>query len=370
MNAVAQELLRLCERHSIRLLPQFIPGHLNVLADSFSRRSQVLGSEWTLCPEAFRDLLRRWPANIDLFATSLNHRLPVYFSLMIDPQSAGTDAMLQSWGGLQAYAFPPFGLIPRILAKVRLSRGLELTLVAPFWPQHPWFLDLLELLLDSLLPAKKEGSSQTASFLPLPPEPTRASADCVSYLQRFACHAGFSAAVARQLTNCQRRSTRVNYQAKWAIYRAWCHRHGHSVSRPTVSEVADFLFYLRRSLFLSYSSIASYRSMLSGVFRFVLPEISTHFVLHDLLRSFCLECPFSSSRVPPWDLLWVLHFLRDPPFEPLTSCSLRDLTQKVLFLVSLTTARRVGELQAVSREVSFSGSDVFLSLSSGISCED
>ena len=57
----------------------------------------------------------------------------------------------------------------------------------------------------------------------------------------------------------------------------------------------------------------------------------------------------------------MLHFLRGPPFEPLASCSLRDLTQKVLFLVSLAAARRVGELQDVSREVSFSGSDVFLS---------
>ena len=101
--------------------------------------------------------------------------------------------------------------------------------------------------------------------------------------------------------------------------------------------------------------------MLSGVFRFVLPEISTHFVLHYLPRCFCLECPLSSSRVPPWDLVRVLHFLRGPPFEPLASCSLRDLTQKVLFLVSLATARRVGELQVVSWEVSFSGSDVFLS---------
>ena len=45
LNAVPQELLRLCEAHSIRLLPLFIPGHLNVLADSLSRRSQVLGSE-------------------------------------------------------------------------------------------------------------------------------------------------------------------------------------------------------------------------------------------------------------------------------------------------------------------------------------
>ena len=67
---------------------------------------------------------------------------------MVDPQSAGTDAMLQSCDGLQAYAFPPFGLIPRVFAKVRQSRGLELTLVAPFWTQHPWFLDLLELLVE------------------------------------------------------------------------------------------------------------------------------------------------------------------------------------------------------------------------------
>ena len=41
--------------------------------------------------------------------------------------------------------------------------------------------------------------------------------------------------------------------------------------------------------------------------------------------------------------------------------SLRALTQKVLFLVSLATTRSVGELQAVSREVSFSGSDAYLS---------
>ena len=214
---------------------------------------------------------------------------------------------------------------------------------------------------DPPLPATKEGSSQTATLSSLPPESVRASADCLSYIRRSALQAGFSDAVASQLTHCQRCSTRVNYQAKWVVYRSCCHRHGHSVSRPTVAKVADFLLYLRRSLSLSYSSIASYRSMLSGVFHFILPELSSHFVLHDLLRSFRLERPLSSSRVPPWDLLVVFQFLRGPPFEPLASASLRALTQKVLFLVSLATARRVGELQGVSREVSFSGSDAYLS---------
>ena len=101
--------------------------------------------------------------------------------------------------------------------------------------------------------------------------------------------------------------------------------------------------------------------MLSAVFRFVLPDISSCPVLHDLLQSFRIERPLLSSHFPPWDLLRVLSLLRGPPFKPLTSCLLRELTRKVLFLVALATARRIGELQAVSSSVSYSGEDLFLS---------
>ena len=78
----------------------------------------------------------------------------------------------------------------------------------------------------------------------------RASADCVSYIERSARAFGLTSSVARQLSRCRRRSTRVNYQAKWPVFRAWCHRHGHSVSRPTIPKIASFLLYLRRSLSL------------------------------------------------------------------------------------------------------------------------
>ena len=161
----------------------------------------------------------------------------------------------------------------------------------------------------SSFPTKKEGSSQTTPFPSIPPPTVHATVDCVSYIRRSARQAGFSNAVAGQLARCRRRSTRVNYQAKWVVHRSWCHRQGHSVSRPTVAKVADFLLFLRRSLSLSYSSIASYRSMLSGVFCFILPELSSHFVLHDLLRSFRLERALPSSStlgpsggasVSPW----------------------------------------------------------------------
>ena len=110
------------------------------------------------------------------------------------------------------------------------------------------------------------------------------------------------------------------------------------------------------------SAVMGYRSMFSVVFHFQLPEISSLHVIHDLLRSFKMEAPCCAVRPPSWDLEAVLSYLRSPVFEPLTSCSLRDLTRKTLFLVSLATTKRVGEIQALSRVVSFSSS------SAGLSC--
>ena len=147
LNTIAQEILRWSESLAIRLAPQFIPGSNNVLADALSRPHQLPHSEWSLNMTVFRSLCRLWPVQIDLFATSANHRCSTYFSPYQDPQSEGTDAFLQSRDGLQAYVFPPFAIIPRVLAKLRESRGTELTLVAPHWAQHPWFPDLLQLSL-------------------------------------------------------------------------------------------------------------------------------------------------------------------------------------------------------------------------------
>ena len=93
----------------------------------------------------FRSLLRQWLIMIDLFATSANHCCSIYFSPFRDLLSAGTDALLQSWDGFLAYAFPPWSILPQVLAKLWVSHQTLLTLVAPYWPQRPWFVDLLQM---------------------------------------------------------------------------------------------------------------------------------------------------------------------------------------------------------------------------------
>ena len=147
LNILAQEIIRWTESLSILLAPQFLPGSNNVLADALSRPHQLPNTEWSLNMTVFLSLRRLWPVQIDLFATSDNHRCSIYFSPFRDPKSAGTDAFLQSWDGLQAYAFPPVAVIPRVIAKLRASTGTELTLVAPHWAQRPWFSDLVQLSL-------------------------------------------------------------------------------------------------------------------------------------------------------------------------------------------------------------------------------
>ena len=138
----AREILLWVESMRITILPQFIQGSLNSRADLLSRPNLVIGSEWTLHQQVVQELLRKWPAIIDLFATSLTARLPVFFA------PAGVDAFLQPWDNLQAYAFPPIAIIRRVILKLRNSHHCDLTLIAPFWPQKEWFPDLLELLSD------------------------------------------------------------------------------------------------------------------------------------------------------------------------------------------------------------------------------
>ena len=134
-------------------VPLYTPGSTvpsglqHVLADALSRPHQLPHTEWSLNMTVFLYLRRLWPVQIVLFATSANHRCSIYFSHFRDPVSACTDAFLQSWEGLQAYAFPPVAIIPRVLATLRASTGTELTLLAPHWAQRLWFSDLVQLSL-------------------------------------------------------------------------------------------------------------------------------------------------------------------------------------------------------------------------------
>ena len=101
-----------------------------MVADSLLRPNQSVGSERMLHHQVFASLQKLWAVSVDLFAASLNHRLPVYFAPMSDPMAAGTDAMLQNWDHFEAYAFPPVAMLHQVLNEIRNSVRTHVTLIA------------------------------------------------------------------------------------------------------------------------------------------------------------------------------------------------------------------------------------------------
>ena len=86
-------------------------------------------------------------------------------------------------------------------------------------------------------------SAATTAFPSVSRKSPNASSDCVATLKRFASQAGFSETVAGQLALCRRKSTRLNYQARWGKFRKWCRDFHHRSSEPTIPKIAEF-FYL------------------------------------------------------------------------------------------------------------------------------
>ena len=265
LNTIAQEILHWAESLRIRLAPQFIPGIRNVLADSLSRPHQLPSSEWSQMA-VFRPIchLRQSPL--------------LHLFLALPRPSFGGDGR----------APPVLERSPgvRFSAVVHSSPGVgEASGVSPD-PPHPHRPLLASASVVRGPPPVVGGSSSDFFGVPGPPLPTSVSLTLPgspqagpSYLetvQRFTRAAGFSSAVAAQASLARRPSSRSNYQLKWSVYRSWCRSLGHSISRPSLSKVADFLWWLRSVRGLSVSSIKGYRSMLSVEFKFHLPALSSH----------------------------------------------------------------------------------------------
>ena len=151
------KLLTWCRRWDISLIASFLPGQDNTLADRLSRRFQqpapdrpvrCSSVEWRLNPRVCKQIFRVVDRpHVDLFASPNNHQLPLYYTRGADQGALGGDAMLQDWAGVVSYAFPPIALIPRVLSKIAQTTNCLTLLVAPWWPRHPWFVQLLELLV-------------------------------------------------------------------------------------------------------------------------------------------------------------------------------------------------------------------------------
>ena len=145
MCLLVWRILAYCNPRNILIRARHIQGCLNVIADSLSRKDKIIQTEWSLHPQMFSRICKVWHTPmVDMFATKLNHKLPIYVSPVPDANAMNIDALNISWEGLDGYAFCPVALIPKVIQKMNTYR-CRMIVVAPGWPMMHWFWDLVNL---------------------------------------------------------------------------------------------------------------------------------------------------------------------------------------------------------------------------------
>ena len=355
--SLTRQLLQWTECFDVQLEVRYLPWQSNVLADLLSRRDQVIGSEWSLHPQVARALLRVWGSpSLDLFATHLNAKLPLYCS-----PSPGSPGRLR--GCVPTSVGQPGRLRISSLFPGRESCGSGQRDHKSLHDSGRPFLAGEGVVCGPSPSADPTTSGTTpvgpaASVVPLQPLPPgrpRTEPSRVATLKRLFRKSGFSRGAALEMSGCVRESTAPLYQAKWLSFCGWCRRRGVAPVNATVPLIVDFFIHLRRDRGLSISAIKWYLATLNSVLTLKGLDIAASRELSMLFRSFSRSVRPGQLRPPAWDVALVLQSLTGPPYEPLRTVDERFLAHKMLFLLALASAKHVGELHALSFCLSLRG---------------
>ena len=243
--ALLWKIMTWCHHYQITLKVRHIPGCLNVMADLLSRSNQVQSTEWSLHAQVFKQICHKWfTPHVDLFATHLNHKLPLYVSPVPDQNAWDIDALNINWSGLNAYAYPPTALLHRVIQK---TRAIQLTdhCNSPRLARDALvFGHSAALDRDPTSTTSVKNSSQTVPQVCVSQQSTTSQPPSLVSRSGQLQEQGFSVEVAERIAAPQRSSTRTTYKSKWALCEKWCRENLVDFSTPSVKQVSDFFMYL------------------------------------------------------------------------------------------------------------------------------
>ena len=286
--------------------------------------------------QVFKQIGQKWlTPHVDLFATHLNHKVPLYVSPVPDQNAWDIDALNINWSGLTAYACPPTALLHRVIQNIRQCNCL-IIVIAPGWPEIPWFWDLVQLSTEIplQLPLSTTFLKQSHKYVfHSNPRHLNLRAWCLGGTAprtRLLCGGGENYCPSKV-------STRTIYKSKWALFEKWRRENSVDFSTPSVKQVSDFFMYLYQDLNRRPSTIDGYRMPMVDTLGPAGLHISQSSDHNRLLSSFHRDRPKSSRNLPTWNLSVVLNELTKAPFEPMKDTDLKDLILKTAFLLALAS---------------------------------
>ena len=140
-------------------------------------------------------------------------------------------------------------------------------------------------------------------------------------------------------------STRAAYTYRWRVFTGWCQAYQ---TDPFLASTQDILLFLQ----IQFEAV-TLRGMLAAIKavcigEFAISEDGCSMISRYLRGARRLTASSRAPQVPTWNLYLVLEALKHPPFEPLGNVDRKWLSLKTAFLLAITSARRIGELHALS----------------------
>ena len=260
MCSLLWKIMTWYHHYHITLKARHIPGCLNVMADLLSRSNQVQSTEWSLHPQVFKQICQKWfTPHVDLYATHLNHKLPLYVSPVPDPKAWDIDALNINWTNLTAYAYPPSARLHKVIQKIKQCHCL-IIVIAPGWPGMPWFWDLVQLSTEIplQLPVSTTLLKQSHNYV-FHNNSQQLEPPCLVSRSGQLQEQGLSVELTERIAAPQR-SSRTIYKSKWPPFEKWCRENLVDFSTPSVKQISDFFMYLYQDLNRRPSTIDGYRT--------------------------------------------------------------------------------------------------------------
>ena len=154
--------------------------------------------------------------------------------------------------------------------------------------------------------------------------------------------------VQHTILNARAPSTRLQYDNRWKLFSSWCGDRSEDpvhCSLPTSLEFLQSLLGKGRSpstLKVYVAAISCHHAKIDN------GTVGSHNLVSLFLKGAQRLHPPRAPRTPVWELNIVLDALCGPPFEPLARTELKWLSCKTAFFLAITSAKRVGELHALS----------------------
>ena len=227
--------------------------------------------------------------------------------------------------------------------------NLSLILVAPLWPQKKQFADLPALLVAEPLELSLLWNLLVQPHQKVPQRSGDAATLLMEVVWRLFHKAGFSKEAgeswlwtSKDPRNVSARESGLDSIGIVKKISLW---------KATDLQKAALLLYLQRELRVSAPAVEDYRTAHNHVFSLTGMDLAANEVISRMLSSF--ENTHLPREAKPLKCNWslVLGSLTRLPYKPIKLSSVKHLTWKTCFLLTLTSAKKVTKLHGLSSRV-------------------